>query len=632
MRTLPTIVPIRFSKPRAMLTPAILALAAAGACSAGIVNPGGGTHIWTGDVSSTWGVGGNWTTGSAPGDGDAAIINGGPANIFLTANSESLASLYVSGGLALSSNGHQILVTQGDERTTVTGLDTRLFVAAAPGGVAALATGDLDLEDEARLQLSGGRARIYNQLTMTSGAGITGNGWVDVLSSSPVALNGLGGGSISAIGGELLVSVDGGGAIAVPPTLNVVGAGSSLVIDAPFFIPIVDVNMDADTTLEVAQPWELAGTLLYDGADGVSATIAGAHADIDGTIDVNNGVLEIDSSVLFRFGSHAEVGSSEMLVLSGAHAADPGSTTTVQLNGVMRIDAEQGVGQWGGDIELSAGSLEINAPQDGEWDLTGDLLMGSIFGLRSSLDGSAPVSVWGHVSLPGLGGEFNTLVYLRSGATMSLAQDQTRLIVNDWFSPYPTTTIGGDGRIDITEQGTMRCVEPMNLAVDILNAGLFESTGSPHGVGYTYISGDYTQTTTGRLDVDIAGPGNMERDIYETSGDVALAGEIVVTLADGYMPMPGETFEVFTSNGMLTGAFDSVTGEPGFVVSYPGNTVVLTFVGCAADLTGDGVVDSSDLASILAGWGMAGETDLNADGVTDSSDLAIVLAAWGDCM
>ena len=46
------------------------------------------------------------------------------------------------------------------------------------------------------------------------------------------------------------------------------------------------------------------------------------------------------------------------------------------------------------------------------------------------------------------------------------------------------------------------------------------------------------------------------------------------------------------------------------------------------DLNGDGVVNSTDLATLLSGWGGAGPSDLNADGTTDSADLAILLANW----
>lgn len=52
----------------------------------------------------------------------------------------------------------------------------------------------------------------------------------------------------------------------------------------------------------------------------------------------------------------------------------------------------------------------------------------------------------------------------------------------------------------------------------------------------------------------------------------------------------------------------------------------------SADLDGDGVVDSSDLAIVLASWGpCAGcPADFDASGVVDSSDLATLLAAWSE--
>jgi len=49
--------------------------------------------------------------------------------------------------------------------------------------------------------------------------------------------------------------------------------------------------------------------------------------------------------------------------------------------------------------------------------------------------------------------------------------------------------------------------------------------------------------------------------------------------------------------------------------------------GNPADFTGDGCVDSTDLAIILANWGGA-ERDIDGDGTTGSGDLAILLAAW----
>ena len=77
-------------------------------------------------------------------------------------------------------------------------------------------------------------------------------------------------------------------------------------------------------------------------------------------------------------------------------------------------------------------------------------------------------------------------------------------------------------------------------------------------------------------------------------------------------------------------------GEPRLVKlnKVPGDQffVVPASVGssCIGDLNGDQVVDATDLALILGGWGTAA-TDLNEDGSTDATDLAIVLGAWGAC-
>ncbi len=53
---------------------------------------------------------------------------------------------------------------------------------------------------------------------------------------------------------------------------------------------------------------------------------------------------------------------------------------------------------------------------------------------------------------------------------------------------------------------------------------------------------------------------------------------------------------------------------------------------CAADISDDGQVNSSDLGTLLAEWGnSASEADLNDDGIVNSSDLGVLLASWGLC-
>lgn len=51
---------------------------------------------------------------------------------------------------------------------------------------------------------------------------------------------------------------------------------------------------------------------------------------------------------------------------------------------------------------------------------------------------------------------------------------------------------------------------------------------------------------------------------------------------------------------------------------------------CDGDLSGDGLVDGTDLAIVLGAWGTI-DGDVNGDGITDGADLSIVLGGWGEC-
>jgi len=53
---------------------------------------------------------------------------------------------------------------------------------------------------------------------------------------------------------------------------------------------------------------------------------------------------------------------------------------------------------------------------------------------------------------------------------------------------------------------------------------------------------------------------------------------------------------------------------------------------CLGDISGDGLVDGTDLGSLLAAWDTNTEcADLSGDGTIDGADLGILLAAWGPC-
>ena len=58
---------------------------------------------------------------------------------------------------------------------------------------------------------------------------------------------------------------------------------------------------------------------------------------------------------------------------------------------------------------------------------------------------------------------------------------------------------------------------------------------------------------------------------------------------------------------------------------------------CPADITGDGLVNITDLLALLSEWGPCPPppsecpADINFDGVVNVSDLLELLSSWGPC-
>ncbi len=154
--------------------------------------------------------------------------------------------------------------------------------------------------------------------------------------------------------------------------------------------------------------------------------------------------------------------------------------------------------------------------------------------------------------------------------------------------------------------------------------------------------GTFTQDASGVLEIEFTGTpgGGPEHDVMAfLSGAATLGGALDLVFVDGFVPGDGVEYTVATGqgSGVMSGAFESVQAPAGFGadVAYAPTAVTVSFtkVDCPADLSGDGVVNSSDLNMVLANFGCAGGAcsgDVDGDGDTDSADLNLLLAAFGD--
>jgi fibronectin-binding autotransporter adhesin len=122
--------------------------------------------------------------------------------------------------------------------------------------------------------------------------------------------------------------------------------------------------------------------------------------------------------------------------------------------------------------------------------------------------------------------------------------------------------------------------------------------------------------------------------LVDVSGASTLAGNLTVTLAAGFAPAVGDTFEILRASGGLSGSFateslPALSAGLALDVQYTPNSVVLAVVSApslSADFDEDGDVDAADLAKWKIGFGIASgaahaQGDADGNGAVDGSDF-----------
>ncbi len=172
------------------------------------------------------------------------------------------------------------------------------------------------------------------------------------------------------------------------------------------------------------------------------------------------------------------------------------------------------------------------------------------------------------------------------------------------------------------------------LTGDVINRGIIAP-----GPDFTTIpltgSLTFEQTSVFDLDFRARAVGEPMSDGMTVTGDVVLGGTLRMTRDGTLNPDFLQSFPIISAAASISGRFDdaeidqpSVTELRFIIVSGATDVnIVATIVG---DVTGDGSVDSADLANLLASWGTSEpNSDFNDDGVINADDLAVMLAAWG---
>jgi hypothetical protein len=399
------------------------------------------------------------------------------------------------------------------------------------------------------------------------------------------------------------------------------------------FLPVNDVSIGANSSVNFDDGWTLDGTLSASTGAGNTASVAGdGTLTIDGQVDVSvNSHLRLDTTANFANGAQATVFTGGTLELSDWNFMAAGSTLTLGHNGRL-LQSGPGSAGWDGDVISNGGIIESTSVTNLRLD--GSLTLGSVLNIRTRIAGSSSVRAFGPVTAPGLGAIIDGTFDVNASSNMSLGNSAT-IFVNGDLILRPDSTTTGNGFIEVNPGGELFLHSDANVGVDVVNEGDLHA-GTSGNAGTAEINGVLTQTASGRLMVNLAGPAAMQRDMFQVWNDAFIGGTLHVMLGNGYVPAVGDQFEVLAAN-TVTGTFSAVTGAPGFSVSYTPDSVLLTYSGASVygDVTGDGLVNVDDLIAVIIAWGpcppapAACPADITLDGQVNVDDLIAVIMSWG---
>ncbi|MEZ6073229.1 MAG: PEP-CTERM sorting domain-containing protein [Pirellulales bacterium] len=158
--------------------------------------------------------------------------------------------------------------------------------------------------------------------------------------------------------------------------------------------------------------------------------------------------------------------------------------------------------------------------------------------------------------------------------------------------------------------------------------------------GVIVVEGDMELTSTSAYEAEIGGTSlGAEYDNITIDGTATLGGELHVVLFDGFVPSPGDTFEVLTY-GDHVGEFATLTGDA--VFGSDGNdffhpiyqdTRMLLYAPIGGDGNFDGVNNGLDYLIWASNYGQTdvgfGGGDYNHDGIDNGLDYLIWAGSYG---
>lgn len=340
------------------------------------------------------------------------------------------------------------------------------------------------------------------------------------------------------------------------------------------------------------------GTVTVDGT--------GSEWNITSTLIVGNsgsagGVLDVIDGASVTVGSDIQVGSN-------------GSTGFVNVSGVgSTLAAESStIGKGPGYLDITrGGSVSITTDLSVGYDFDGQIKVEGV-GSMLSIGGDL---ILGADSLPSAA---DGHLIVRNGAKLDMSG------ANPTIQTWRDSTITIEGsRIDtglIENSGKLS-------GTGRIVADLVQNSGRL-APGLLTLDADFTQQADGVLVLKIGGTRPIDYSQLTITGDATFAGELQIEFKDGFLPSPGNYFDLMRVLGVTSGGINmpsQVMLDNGSVLRLQFVDGVLTgWVPLNGDYNGDGIVNVADYTVWRNNLGSSNSiADGNGDGSVDHADYDV---------
>ncbi len=385
---------------------------------------------------------------------------------------------------------------------------------------------------------------------------------------------------------------------------------------------------------------QAGGTVTGLSATPAGPAVVGGATTTTGGLRVGRGTLTVDGAgSTFSYNGPMHVGVNT-------------GTGTVNITGGGRVStgavmAAEGFSQMGNTILTVTG-------QGSRWDVGGDFSLSTNLGFGTlNVNSGGTLNIDGNLSLATNSGNGGTL-NIDSGGTVKAGGTLT-------IGSYGQVNLGVGATLDVQavsfQSGGQFRWNSGTLHVGTFSGNLVNQGGTlapGHSAGTTAVAGNYTQQAGAALEIEIGGTGQgTQFDFVNVTGNALLAGELRLTLIDGFIPDPAQTFAVFAAN-TLAGVFTNVDngrrlatsdGGGSFLVHYgPGSTIDPTQIVLSdfvrvvpSDFDQDGDVDLTDFQAFQGCFNgpnrpyaqpNCAASDFDADNDVDLSDFQVFQACF----